>query len=90
MVEIQRNLQWERFLESPLKKELWWGRPDLNRRPLPNNGEKPKFTGFFKTAPELYHSPEGVSKPELFLEPVVLACLDYNPTLILHRYGKEL
>ena len=42
---------------------IWWGRPDLNRRPLPKNHAKWSFTGFFKTAPEIRHSPRGVSKP---------------------------
>jgi hypothetical protein len=53
---------------------FWWGRPELNRRPLPNDGAKPPFTGFFMTAPEIRHSPRGVSKPVCvcFLEPVVI------------------
>ena len=54
--------------------EVWWGRPDLNRRPLPKNRAKQFFTGFFMTAPEIRHSPRGVSKPVCvcFLEPVVI------------------
>jgi hypothetical protein len=48
------------YRQTPLL--MWWGRPDLNRRPLPNDGAKPKSTGFFKTAPEIRH-PLPVSKP---------------------------
>lgn|GEM_PF-6827300 len=40
------------------------------------------FAGFSKTAPEIRHPHTGVSKPEIcFLEPAVLTCLDYDPTL---------
>ena len=56
---------------------MWWGRPDLNRRPLPKNRAKQPFTGFFMTAPEIRHSPRGVSKPVCvcFLEPIVIPAL---------------
>ena len=63
-VSIKINKNMRVFEVSPIcKKPVWWGRPDLNRRPLPNLGAKPKFTGFSMTAPEIRHSPRGVSKP---------------------------
>ena len=66
------------------KKEVWWGWPDLNRRPLPNDGAKPKFTGFSMTAPEIRHSPRGVSKPVVCLLSGARrhTCLDYDPTVL--------
>ncbi len=45
-------------------------------------GFEPMTYGYLHPAPELYHSPLRESYyPKLFLEPVVLACLDYDPTL---------
>jgi hypothetical protein len=36
--------------------------------------------GYLHPAPELSHPPKGQHTRAVFLEPVVLACLDYDPT----------
>ena len=70
---------------------IWWGRPDLNRRPLPKNRTKQSFTGFSRHAPELRHSPRWSQQTHcLLLEPVLMprsalssqshTGLDYDPT----------
>ncbi len=54
------------------KEGFWWGRPDLNRRPLPGTVLLALFLRVSLTAPELLH-PVLVSKPFCyFLEPVVI------------------
>ncbi len=44
---------------------LWWGRPDLNRRPFPGNSAFTPSLRVSLTAPELLH-PSVVSKPVCF------------------------
>ena len=54
----------------------------MNRRPLPRFSAKLNLTGFFMTAPEIRHSPRGVSKPVICLLSGARrhTCLDYYPT----------
>jgi len=78
---------------------MWWGRPDLNRRPLPKNSVNPFFTGFSRHAPELRHSSgRGQQTRCLLLEPVLMprsaeasqshTCLDYDPTVGLGQLSE--
>lgn len=50
----------------------WWGRPDLNRRPLPRMARSQSLRVSLVTAPELRHSPKGQQTRSVLLEPVVI------------------
>ena len=50
---------------------------------------KSVFAGFSKTAPEIRHPFRSANPLSCFLEPAVLAWLDYGPTLFSHKYKRN-
>jgi hypothetical protein len=59
---------------------LWWGRADLNHRPLPRAVHEHCSYGFLLTAPEPLHPFLRSVNPSLHSGARRHTCLDYDPT----------